>query len=170
MIANIVMWTFTPKREAVTGDWRNSRQESFHFVFVHRMLSRMTKSRRELAWNIARMGEVGNTHRMLWSMKRIFSYNLDESRSSKLTCTLSSLLEMAPLERYMPSVSSPYTRSTRSDSILHWVSKKYEAPVTQLRLLCMSVRSPSPSALQPWVGSGLLLRFRNNIFFTEWGC
>jgi hypothetical protein len=25
--------------------------------------------------------------------------------------------------------------------------------------------SSSPSAVQPWVGSGLLLRFRNNIFF-----
>jgi hypothetical protein len=128
-----------PKREAVTGDWRNSRQESFHFVFVHRMLSRMTKSGRELVWNIARMGEVGNTHRMLWSVKRIFSYNLDKRRSSKVTCT-ASLLEMAPLEPYIPSGSSPCTRSTRSSSILHWVSKMYETHVTQLWSLCMSVR------------------------------
>jgi len=29
---------------------------------------------------------------------------------------------------------------------------------------------PSPSTLQLWVGLGLRLRFRNNIFFTEWGC
>jgi hypothetical protein len=67
MIANSVMVTVIPKREAVTGGWRNSRQKIFFYFlfFVHRILSRMTKSRRELAWNVARMGEVGNTHRML---------------------------------------------------------------------------------------------------------
>jgi len=34
---------------------------------------------------------------------------------------------------------------------------------------CIIVSSSS-SALQPWVGLGLRLRFRNNIFFTGWGC
>jgi len=74
-------------------------------------------------------GRGGNTRRMLWGMKIIFIYNLDERLSSKVTCTVS-LLEMAPLGRYLPSGSSRYTRSTRSVSILHWVSKMYEAPVT----------------------------------------
>jgi hypothetical protein len=41
MIANIVIWTVIPKREVVTGGWINSLKESFHFVFVHRMLSMM---------------------------------------------------------------------------------------------------------------------------------
>lgn len=59
MTANIVMWTVIPKKEAVTGGWRNSLKEIFHFAFIHRMSSRMTISRRELAWNVARMGEVG---------------------------------------------------------------------------------------------------------------
>jgi hypothetical protein len=88
----------------------NSRKEIFHFVFVHWVLFRMTKSRRELAWNVARMGEVGNTHRMLGGMKKIFTYNLDERMSSKITCRVS-LLEMTPLERCLPSGSSQYTRS-----------------------------------------------------------
>jgi hypothetical protein len=92
-------------QEAVTGGSRNSRKESFHFVFVHRVLSRMTKSRRELAWNIARIGELGNIHRMLWRMKRIFTSNLDERRSTKIICTVS-LLEIAPLENCLPSGSS----------------------------------------------------------------
>jgi hypothetical protein len=35
------MWTVILKREAVTGVWRNSCKERFHFVFVHRILSRM---------------------------------------------------------------------------------------------------------------------------------
>jgi hypothetical protein len=34
----------------------------------------------------------------------------------------------------------------------------------------ISSSSSSSSALQPWVGLGLLLRFRNNIFFMGWGC
>jgi len=111
-----------PKREAITGGWTNSRKESFHFVYVHWMLL----SRRELVWNVARMGKVGNTHRMLWGIKKIFTYNLDEHRSSNITCKVS-LLEMAPFDRYLPSRSSRYTISTRSDSILHWVSKMYDA-------------------------------------------
>ena len=40
-------------QEAVTGGSRNSRKESSHFVFVHRVISRITKSRRELTWNVA---------------------------------------------------------------------------------------------------------------------
>jgi len=128
MIANIFMCTVIPKREALKGGWRNSRKEIFHFVYVHRMLSRMTKSRRELVWNVARMWKFGNTHRMLSDIKRIFTYNLDERRSSKITCTVS-LHEMASLGCYLPSGSSRYTISTRSDWILHWVSKMYKAPV-----------------------------------------
>jgi hypothetical protein len=55
-MANIVIWTVIPKREAVTGNWRNSPKESFHFVFVYRILTGMTKSLRELDMECSKHG------------------------------------------------------------------------------------------------------------------
>jgi hypothetical protein len=56
-MANIVIWTIIPKREAVTGNRKNSRKESFHFVFVHRILTELTKSMRELDMECSKHGK-----------------------------------------------------------------------------------------------------------------
>jgi hypothetical protein len=57
---------FGPKRDGVTGDWRKLHSEELHNLYFSPNIIRMIKSRRmRWAGNVARMGEMRNTNRIL---------------------------------------------------------------------------------------------------------
>jgi hypothetical protein len=57
---------FGPKRDELTGGWRNLHNEELHDLYTSSSVSRMIKSRRmRLVGHVARMGEERNTCRLL---------------------------------------------------------------------------------------------------------
>jgi hypothetical protein len=57
---------FGPKRDEVTGDWRNLRNEELHNLYSSAYIIRMLKSRRmRWAGDVARMRETRNAYRIL---------------------------------------------------------------------------------------------------------
>jgi hypothetical protein len=57
---------FGPKRDEVTGDWRQLHNEELHNLYSSPNISRRIKSRR-LRWagGVARIGETRNAYRIL---------------------------------------------------------------------------------------------------------
>jgi len=62
----ILRWIFGLKREEVTGGWRKLHSEELHHLNSSQNIIRVSKSRR-MRWvkYVARMGEVGNEHKIL---------------------------------------------------------------------------------------------------------
>jgi hypothetical protein len=57
---------FGPKRDKVTGGWRNVHNEELFDLYSSPSIIRMIKSKRMmLAGNVARMGEKKNAYRLL---------------------------------------------------------------------------------------------------------
>jgi hypothetical protein len=61
---------FGPKRDEVTGEWRNLHNEEPHDLYSSPSISRMVKSRRiKWAGPVARIGEKRTVYR-LWESQR----------------------------------------------------------------------------------------------------
>jgi hypothetical protein len=57
---------FGPKRDEVTGGWRNLHNEELHDLYSSPSIIRIIKLRRmRWAGQVARMGEKRNVHRLL---------------------------------------------------------------------------------------------------------
>jgi hypothetical protein len=57
---------FGPKRDEVTGDWKNPHNEELHNLYSSPNTIRMIKSRRiRWAGHVARMGKTRNAYRIL---------------------------------------------------------------------------------------------------------
>jgi hypothetical protein len=62
----VLRWIFGPKRDEVTGEWRNLHNEELRDLYSSPSIIRMIKSRR-MRWvvNVARIGEKRNAYRLL---------------------------------------------------------------------------------------------------------
>jgi hypothetical protein len=57
---------FGPKRDEVTGEWRKLHNDELHNLYTSPSIIRLIKARRtRWAGHVARMGEKGNTYRLL---------------------------------------------------------------------------------------------------------
>jgi hypothetical protein len=56
---------FGPKRDEVTGEWRQLHNEELHDLYSSPSITTIIKSRRNrLAWHVARIGEKRNAYRL----------------------------------------------------------------------------------------------------------